>query len=51
MLRKFMADQAKTNPALKGRMGDMRREIRKSVGQLTVTQGVAGVNKVQVCVP
>ncbi|KAL2146579.1 hypothetical protein VTI28DRAFT_3470 [Corynascus sepedonium] len=47
MLRKFMADQAKTNPALKGRMGDMRREIRKSVGQLTVTQGVAGVNKVQ----
>jgi nucleoporin GLE1 len=47
MLRKFMADQAKTNPTLKGRMGDMRREIRKSVGQLTVTQGVAGVNKVQ----
>lgn len=47
-LRKFMIDQAKTNPALKGRMGDMRREIRKSVGQLTVTQGVAGVNKVQV---
>ncbi|KAK4039816.1 GLE1-like protein-domain-containing protein [Parachaetomium inaequale] len=47
MLRKFMADQAKTNPALKGRMGDMRREIRKSVGQLTVTQGVAGVNKIQ----
>lgn len=48
MLRKFMADQAKTNPALKGRMGDMRREIRKSVGQLTVTLGVAGVNKIQV---
>ncbi|KAL2163078.1 hypothetical protein VTH06DRAFT_6914 [Thermothelomyces fergusii] len=46
-LRKYMVDQAKTNPALKGRMGDMRREIRKSVGQLTVTQGVAGVNKVQ----
>jgi nucleoporin GLE1 len=51
MLRKFMADQAKTNPALKGRMGDMRREIRKSVGQLTVTQGVAGVNKIQVGSP
>jgi nucleoporin GLE1 len=48
MLRKFMADQAKTNPALKRRMGDMRREIRKSVGQLTVTLGVAGVNKIQV---
>jgi nucleoporin GLE1 len=48
MLRKFMADQAKANPALKRRMGDMRREIRKSVGQLTVTLGVAGVNKIQV---
>ncbi|KAH6640974.1 GLE1-like protein-domain-containing protein [Chaetomium tenue] len=47
MLRKFMADQAKSNPTLKGRMGDMRREIRKSVGQLTVTLGVAGVNKTQ----
>lgn len=48
MLRKSLTDQAKANPALKGRMGDMRREIRKSVGQLTVTQGVAGVNKTQV---
>lgn len=47
-LRKFMVDQAKTNPALKERMGDMRREIRKSVGQLTVASGVAGVNKTQV---
>ncbi|KAK3297462.1 GLE1-like protein-domain-containing protein [Chaetomium fimeti] len=47
ILRKSMADQAKTNAALKGRMGDMRREIRKSVGQLTVTLGVAGVNKIQ----
>ncbi|KAH6626451.1 GLE1-like protein-domain-containing protein [Chaetomium sp. MPI-SDFR-AT-0129] len=47
MLRKSLTDQAKANPALKSRMGDMRREIRKSVGQLTVTQGVAGVNKTQ----
>lgn len=47
-LRKSMAEQAKTNPALKERMGDMRREIRKSVGQLTVTSGVAGVNRIQV---
>ncbi|KAK4239132.1 hypothetical protein C8A03DRAFT_32813 [Achaetomium macrosporum] len=46
-LRKSMAEQAKTNPALKARMGDMRREIRKSVGQLTVSSGVAGVNKTQ----
>ncbi len=44
-LRKFMQEQAKTNPALKARMGDMRREIRKSVGQLTVA---AGSNKQQV---
>ncbi|CAK7200994.1 hypothetical protein SEUCBS139899_003694 [Sporothrix eucalyptigena] len=34
-LRKFMVQQAKSNPALKGRMGDMRRDIRKSFGQLT----------------
>ena len=47
-LRKSMVDQAKSNRALKERMGDMRREIRKSVGQLTVTSGVAGVNKLQV---
>ncbi|AEO62901.1 uncharacterized protein THITE_2107695 [Thermothielavioides terrestris NRRL 8126] len=46
-LRKFMAEQAKTNPILKERMGDMRRELRKSVGQLTVSSGVAGVNRVQ----
>ncbi|KAK4157210.1 GLE1-like protein-domain-containing protein [Chaetomidium leptoderma] len=47
ILRKSMVDQAKTNPALKQRMGDMRREIRKSVGQLTVTSGVVGVNRIQ----
>ncbi len=49
IMRKSMAEQAKQNPALKERMGDMRREIRKSVGQLTVSSGVAGVNKTQVC--
>jgi nucleoporin GLE1 len=46
-LRKSMVEQAKTNRALKERMGDMRREIRKSVGQLT--GGVPGVNRQQVC--
>jgi nucleoporin GLE1 len=43
-----MVEQTKTNPALKARMGDMRRELRKSVGQLTVSLGVAGVNRSQV---
>ncbi|MCJ1387110.1 hypothetical protein MMC17_010239 [Xylographa soralifera] len=33
--RKFMADQGKRNPALKTQMGDMRRVIKKCVGQLT----------------
>lgn len=45
-LRKFMAAQAKQNAQLKGAMGDMRREIRKSVGQL---RDGKGANKVQVC--
>lgn len=44
-LRKGMAAQAETNKLLKGRMGDMRREIRKCVGQLTAG---AGANKIQV---
>ncbi|KAK3945799.1 hypothetical protein QBC46DRAFT_369984 [Diplogelasinospora grovesii] len=44
VLRKSMAEQAKTNRALKDRMGDMRREIRKTVGQLT---GGAGANRQQ----
>ncbi|KAK1760453.1 putative nucleoporin GLE1 [Echria macrotheca] len=44
-LRKSLADQAKSNKALKDRMGDMRREIRKSVGQLT--GGAPGVNRTQ----
>jgi nucleoporin GLE1 len=38
-LRTFMADQAKQSPELKKRMGEMRREIRKSVGQLTEGKG------------
>lgn len=46
ILRKTMMDQAKVNRALKERMGDMRREIRKSVGQLT--GGAPGVNRTQV---
>ena len=44
-LRKFMMAQAKQNPQLKGAMGDMRREIRKSVGQL---RDGKGANRVQV---
>lgn len=51
ILRKSMLEQAKANPALKGRMGDMRREIRKSVGQLTVSSGVPGTNRSQVRAP
>lgn len=44
-LRKFMTAQAKQNAQLKGAMGDMRREIRKSVGQL---RDGKGANRVQV---
>jgi nucleoporin GLE1 len=47
-LRKSMMDQSKANAAVKARMGDMRREIRKSVGQLTVSSGAPGTNKTQV---
>ena len=45
-LRKGMASQAKQNTDLKQAMGDMRREIRKSVGQ--VREG-KGANQNQVC--
>ncbi|KAL8680644.1 MAG: hypothetical protein Q9186_003182 [Xanthomendoza sp. 1 TL-2023] len=38
-LRKFMTQQAKQNPILKEKMGDMRRELRKSVGQLREGKG------------
>ena len=44
-LRKFMTAQTKQNAQLKGAMGDMRREIKKSVGQL---RDGKGANKVQV---
>ncbi|KAK0739270.1 GLE1-like protein-domain-containing protein [Apiosordaria backusii] len=44
-LRKTMTEQAKVNRALKERMGDMRREIRKCMGQLT--SGAPGVNRSQ----
>nr|6B4G_A Chain A, Nucleoporin GLE1 [Thermochaetoides thermophila DSM 1495]6B4G_C Chain C, Nucleoporin GLE1 [Thermochaetoides thermophila DSM 1495]6B4G_E Chain E, Nucleoporin GLE1 [Thermochaetoides thermophila DSM 1495]6B4G_G Chain G, Nucleoporin GLE1 [Thermochaetoides thermophila DSM 1495]6B4H_A Chain A, Nucleoporin GLE1 [Thermochaetoides thermophila DSM 1495]6B4H_C Chain C, Nucleoporin GLE1 [Thermochaetoides thermophila DSM 1495] len=46
-LRKYMAEQAKTNLKLKQRMGDMRREIRKSVGQLTTGGMAANKDKQQ----
>lgn len=38
-LRADMVEQAKTNLQLKKRMGDMRREIRKNMGQLTTGKG------------
>ncbi|KAL9118343.1 MAG: hypothetical protein Q9187_005112 [Circinaria calcarea] len=38
-LRSFLADQVKHNALLKKRMGDMRRSIRKCVGQLTEGRG------------
>ncbi|KAK8035004.1 hypothetical protein PG993_009999 [Apiospora rasikravindrae] len=43
-LRALMTETAKTNPPLKKQMGEMRREIRKSLGQLT---GGKGANKKQ----
>lgn len=39
-LRKSMIAEAAKSPDLKKHMGDMRREIRKSVGQLRVGQGM-----------
>lgn len=44
-LRKSLAEQAKINKGVKDRMGDMRREIRKCLGQLT---NGAGANRIQV---
>lgn len=38
-MRRFMIAQGKLNPDLKKRMGDMRREIKKCVGQLTEGKG------------
>ncbi|KAL8993858.1 MAG: hypothetical protein Q9169_006029 [Polycauliona sp. 2 TL-2023] len=38
-LRGFMDQQSRQNPKLKAKMGDMRRELRKSVGQLREGRG------------
>ncbi|KAI1462418.1 GLE1-domain-containing protein [Annulohypoxylon moriforme] len=38
-LRESLSQQSKSNPALKQRMGDMRRELRKNMGQLVGTKG------------
>lgn len=44
-LRISLAEQAKTLPPLKARIGDMRRELRKSLGQIVAEKGA---NKKQV---
>ncbi|CAJ2508163.1 Uu.00g093490.m01.CDS01 [Anthostomella pinea] len=44
-LRASLAQQAKSLPPLKARMGDMRRELRKNMGQLV---NAKGGNKVQI---
>ncbi|KAH7032962.1 GLE1-like protein-domain-containing protein [Microdochium trichocladiopsis] len=44
-LRASIAQQAKASPALKTRLGDMRRELRKNMGQLVSGKGG---NKTQV---
>lgn len=38
-LRAFLVEQAKSLPPLKARMGDMRRELRKSLGQMVTEKG------------
>jgi len=38
-LRKFVVEQSKSNPPVKTRLVEMRREIRKCVSQLTVGKG------------
>ncbi|KAI1113683.1 GLE1-domain-containing protein [Nemania sp. NC0429] len=38
-LRASLAEQAKSLPPLKARMGDMRRELRKTLGQMVVEKG------------
>ena len=47
-LRTFMADEARKSPELKTAMGNMRREIRKSCGQLRAGKNA---NKVPVSLP
>ena len=48
-LRTFMTAESKKIPALKESMGDMRRQIRKCVGQLTHSKTQKGVNNQSVC--
>lgn len=38
-LRASLAEQAKSLPSLKARMGDMRRELRKTLGQMVTEKG------------
>ncbi|KAI2643139.1 GLE1-domain-containing protein [Xylaria nigripes] len=38
-LRAYLAEQAKSIPPLKARMGDMRREVRKCLGQIVTEKG------------
>ncbi|KAI1433364.1 GLE1-domain-containing protein [Xylaria sp. CBS 124048] len=38
-LRAYLLEQAKSLPALKARMGDMRRELRKCLGQIVTEKG------------
>lgn len=45
--RKYMVDETKKNPVLKENMGNMRRTIKKCIGQL-IAEG-KGVNRNQVC--
>jgi nucleoporin GLE1 len=42
-LRAFIMENTKKNPALKNHVGEMRRQIRKSVGQLTEGKGANSV--------
>ncbi|OBT52143.1 hypothetical protein VE04_08816 [Pseudogymnoascus sp. 24MN13] len=44
-LRHFIIDNGKKDPALKKKTGEMRREIRKSVGQLTSGRGATTIPK------
>lgn len=45
--RKWLRDEAKNNPVVKQNMGDMRRTIKKCVGQLREGKGA---NRTQVCI-
>lgn len=51
-LRKFMMAEAQKQPAFKQRMGDLRREIKKCIGQLIEGKGVnkIPVSSLNICV-